>query len=660
MNRDQYIQLCHQLWEHNKAYYVECDPKISDFVYDKLMQELLEFEEVNPRWIERFSPSQRVGESLTDGFKSVKHLSPMLSLPNTYSDEEVQDFFKRVEKNIPNQKVHYSLELKMDGTAISLFYEKGILTRAVTRGNGLMGDDVTQNIRTISALPLKLTTKTPPNLLEVRGEVFLNLKTFQKLNEQRDEDGLPVWANPRNAAAGSLKLLNPHETKKRNLQIVLYAIAQDSSDTVVSQYGSHAYLSTLGLPTLEHTALARNEKEIWSFRDRVFSLRSKLPYEIDGIVIKVDDFDQQQELGATSKIPRWAVAYKFAPEQATTIIRNIVVQVGRTGVLTPVAELDPVRVSGSMISRVTLHNQDEIDRKDIRIYDTVVIEKGGDVIPKVVQVQLKERVGSATPWKMPQNCPSCSTKVIRLEGEVAFRCPNSNCAEKNYRHITFFVSKVAMDIDHMGLKVIEQLMSKKFVTKPSDIYRLDAEKLLELEGFKTKSVEKLLESIECSKELSLARFIMALDIRYVGASTADELAHAIDDISMLFKMKVEDLVLIEGIGEKVAEAIVEFFEDPHHLAEIKALLDLGVFPSKPKILKAHAFYGKTFVLTGSLGEYTRDEAATLIKERGGKVSSSISKKTDFLLIGASPGSKYDKAKKLGVSILKEDEFTQKL
>jgi len=452
MNRDQYIQLCHQLWEHNKAYYVECDPKISDFEYDKLMQELLDCETKNPSWIERFSPTQRVGESLTDGFTSVKHLSPMLSLPNTYSDEEVQDFFKRVKKNLPNQKVKYSLELKMDGTAISLFYEKGILTRAVTRGNGLMGDEVTQNIRTISSLPLKLTTKTPPASLEVRGEVFLNLKTFQKLNEQRDDDGLPVWANPRNAAAGSLKLLNPHETTKRNLQIVLYAIAQDSSNTVISQHDSHAYLSELGLPTLKYTALAKNEKEVWSFRDRVFDLRPKLPYEIDGIVIKVDNFDLQLELGATSKIPRWAVAYKFAPEQATTTIREIVIQVGRTGVLTPVAELDPVRVSGSMISRVTLHNQDEIDRKDIRLHDTIVIEKGGDVIPKVVQVQLKERVECSAPWKMPQNCPSCSAKVIRLEGEVAFRCLNSNCPEKNYRHITFLCSKVAMDIDHMGLK----------------------------------------------------------------------------------------------------------------------------------------------------------------------------------------------------------------
>ncbi|MCH9633700.1 MAG: DNA ligase [Chlamydiae bacterium] len=655
MNRDQYIQLCHELWMHNKAYYVECHPKISDFEYDQLMQELLDCESTHPDWIESFSPSQRVGESLTDGFKSVSHDVPMLSLPNTYSDEEIQSFIKRVEKNAPNQKITYSLELKMDGTAISIVYEKGVLTRAVTRGNGLMGDDVTQNIRTITKLPLKLSSENPPDFLEVRGEVFLALSVFKKLNEQRDEDGLPVWANPRNAAAGSLKLLNPKEAAKRDLQIVLYAISQDSSNKIQSQYESHDYLKELGLPTLKYTAWGENEKDIWSFRDKIFALRSQLPFEIDGVVIKVDSINLQKELGSTAKIPRWAVAYKFAPEQALTQIKDIKVQVGRTGVLTPVAILEPIRVSGSVISRVTLHNQDEIDRKDIRLGDSVIIEKGGDVIPKVVQVDLKNRPKHSVPWKIPAYCPSCETKIIQLDGEVAYRCPNINCGERNYRHITFFVSKVAMDIDHMGIKVIEQLIQKKLVTSPSDIYRLTKEQILELEGFKSKSAEKLLANIEASKQVSLTRFIIALDIRYVGASTADELSN-VEDIFALSKMSSDDLIQMEGIGEKVAQAIVEYFQDAHHMEEIKALLELGVNPKKSSVLKTHHFYGKTFVLTGSLMSYTRDQAQMLIKQRGGKITSSVSKKTDYVLVGESPGSKYDKAKKLGITILNEEEF----
>lgn len=657
MTRDQYIHLCHELWKHNKAYYVECDPKISDFEYDQMLQELLDFEKEHPDWIESFSPSQRVGESLTEGFKTVEHKIPMLSLPNTYSIEELEDFFKRVRKNTFDQKLHYSLELKMDGTAISVLYEKGIFKRAVTRGNGRNGDDVTQNIKTISHLPLKLETINPPDLLEVRGEVFLSLKTFHKLNEQRDEDGLPIWANPRNAAAGSLKLLDPKEASKRGLQIVLYAISQDSSNGVESQYESHAYLKSLGLPTLEHIARAHSEKEVWSFKDKVHALRSKLPYEIDGIVIKVDDLSLQKELGSTAKIPRWAVAYKFAPEQAQTIIQSITIGVGRTGVLTPVAELKPVRLSGSMISRVTLHNQQEVTRKDIRLLDTVIIEKGGDVIPKVVQVVLKERGKDSDPWTMPTHCPSCESLVVQLEGEVAYRCLNRKCPEKNARHLIYFVSKEAMDIDHMGVKVIRQLIDKDFVQTPSDIYRINEEILLQLDGFKSKSVSKLLDSIEKSKAISLSKFIRALDIRYVGATTADELAHAVQNIWELSKMNIEQLMQIEGIGDKVAEAVVEYFQDEHNILEIKSMLESGVSPSKPQVLKSHPFFGKTFVLTGTLNKYSRIDAAALIKERGGKVSSSVSKKTHYLLSGTSPGSKFDKAKKLGVLILEEDEFT---
>lgn len=660
MNRDQYIQLCHELWEHNKRYYLDCSPSISDFEFDSLMQKVIEFEKKHPEYIENFSPTQRVGESLTEGFKTIGHTVPMLSLPNTYSDEEILDFTKRVHKNLGEDKVEYCLELKMDGTAISVTYEKGVFAHAVTRGNGLFGDDVSQNIKTISELPLKLPVENPPDVLEVRGEVFLDLKQFYKLNQQREEDAQPLWANPRNAAAGSLKLLNPKESASRGLKVVFYAMSKGPFYKIHTQYQVHEYLKELGLPTLDEVKLAKQDKDIWSFKERIQQKRESLPYEIDGIVIKVNDLKKQESLGSTVKIPRWATAYKFAPEQGITEIKDIIVNVGRTGAITPVAILEPVKVAGSTISRVTLHNQDEVDRKDIRIGDTVVIEKGGDVIPKVVEVILKKRKPESFPWKTPSKCPSCEENVFRLKGEVAYRCLNKMCPERIYRHLTFFVSKEAMDIDHMGVKVISQLISKKLIRKPSDIYKLKEEHLLTLEGFKAKSVEKLLKSIETSKKRPLAKFIMALDIRYVGSATADDLAFHVKDIWDLSQKNVNDLVAIEGIGEKVACSIYEYFQDPLNLAEIKEMFFLGVDPQKPKLEFDHPFYGKVFVLTGTLTSYSRDEVAQLIKDRGGKVSSSVSKKTSYLLLGDSPGSKYDKAKKLEIPILTESEFISKL
>lgn len=660
MNRTQYIQLCHELWEHNKRYYIECSPSITDYEFDQLLQKVIEFEEKHPEYIENFSPTQRVGESLTDGFQSIKHEIPMLSLPNTYSNEEIADFLKRVEKNLEDENIQYCLELKMDGTAISVTYEKGYFSHAVTRGNGLMGDDVSQNIKTISELPLKLPVENPPDILEVRGEVFLELKRFHNLNKQREEDGLPLWANPRNAAAGSLKLLNPKEAKNRRLKVVFYAMARGPFDQIKTQHEMHHYLKEMGLPTLSEIALSKKEKDIWSFKDRIRDKREKLPFEIDGIVIKVNSLEKQGQMGSTSKIPRWATAYKFAPEQGTTQIRDIIVNVGRTGAITPVALLEPVKVAGSTISRVTLHNQDEVDRKDIRIGDTVIIEKGGDVIPKVVRVLLDKREDHSSPWKTPSECPSCSENVFRLEGEVAYRCLNKACPERIYRHLTFFVSKEAMDMDHMGVKVISQLMEKKYIEKPSDIYRLNEEKLLSLEGFKSKSVQKLLKSIEKSKKIPLSKFIMALDIRYVGATTADDLAFHVKDIWELSTKNVEDLIAIEGIGEKVASSIYEYFQDSFNVSEIKEMLELGLNPQKAITESSHPFYGKVFVLTGTLSVYGREEAARLIKERGGKISSSVSKKTNYLLLGEQPGSKYDKAKKFEVPILTEGEFGAQL
>lgn len=660
MTQNDYIQLCHTLLRHNRAYYVDCNPEISDYEYDQLLNQLLDIEAKHPDWIEDFSPSQRVGEMLTQGFQSVSHSTPMLSLANTYSDDEVLEFIDRVEKNTGQKKLEYCCELKMDGTAISLIYEKGILKRAVTRGDGKKGDEVTHNIKTIRNLPLKLSGKNIPDYLEVRGEVYLSLKTFQNLNEQREENGLPLWANPRNAAAGSLKLLDPKEVSNRGLQIVLYTIAQTTLGAIATQYETHEYLKQLGLPTLDFVSLAKNASDIWQFRDAIHAKRDKLPYEIDGIVIKLNSIAEQKELGHTSKAPRWAVAYKFAPEQATTVLENIQLQVGRTGVITPVGILKPVRLAGSVISRVTLHNEEEIQRKDIRITDQVVIEKGGDVIPKVVSVVLKERLKDSKPWKMIKNCPSCESELQKLEGEVAYRCLNEKCPEKKYRQLCFFVSKEGMDIDHLGVKVLRQLIDQGWVKKRSDLYEIKEEQLLSLEGFKDKSAQKLIKSIEKSKDVTLAKFILALDIRYVGKTTAEELSECISHITDLYELSAEKLEEIEGIGSKVAQSIAHFFSKKENQDEIEKLLQLGINPSKPQVLSGHSFLGKTFVLTGSLDSFSREQAAHLIKERGGKVSSSVGKKTDFVLVGDAPGSKYEKALKLGIKILNEQDFSSQL
>lgn len=655
MNKQKYKDLCDEIWRHNKLYYVDSSPQISDYEFDQLLEELIQFEKGHPDLIQSFSPTQRVGESITEGFKSIPHDIPMLSLSNTYSEDEIKDFIKRVEKNIA-QNFELCTELKMDGTAISVIYKNGIFEKAITRGNGKVGDDVSNNIKTIEKLPLKLNTTSPPEVLEVRGEVFLNLKKFKEINDERDENGEAIFANPRNAASGTLKLLNPKTVASRGLNVVFYALAQDSSNSIKTQFEIYDYLKSLGLPVLTHYKKCLNFDEIWDFKKQIESERFKMPFEIDGIVIKVNNFNQQKELGNTYKSPRFAVAYKFAPEQGTSQVLDIIIQIGRTGVLTPVAIIKPVRVAGSTISRVTLHNQDEIMRKDIRIFDTVIVEKGGDVIPKIVKVDLSKRVNSSQIFVMPENCPSCNSIVVKLENEVAYRCLNENCSDKCYRHLTFFVSKEAMDIDHLGVKVMQQLIEKGLVKTPVDIYKLNKENLKVLEGFKDKSIENLLKSIEVSKNVTLARFIMALDIRYVGISTAEELSRLSHDILHLSQMNIEKLSNIEGVGEKVAISIFEYFQEPKHLALIEQLLKHGVSPEKSKIIEEHDFMGKTFVITGTLDQFPREKASALIKERGGKISNSVSKKTDYLLLGSAPGSKYEKALKLKISILYEVDF----
>lgn len=659
----EYLDLIEEMIEHDKRYYDQAKPLISDYEYDRKMRQLVDFEKEHPSSIHPNSPAQRVAESPTEGFVQRHHLVPMYSLANTYSGEEVADFLKRVHKLLEKKTVSFCCELKMDGTAISLLYKKGKLVHATTRGNGKQGDDVTANIKTIKSVPLQLSGSDLPDEMEVRGEVYLSLAAFRSLNQAREEEGLEPFANPRNAAAGSLKLLDPKEVAKRKLHLVAYGIAEGQSP-VATQHEVHAYLRKAGLPTAEqkHIHVVDNLDSIMKFAEKIQKERDDLPFEIDGMVIKVDELKLWDLLGHTGKTPRFAVAYKFAPEQAHTKINEIAVQVGRSGVLTPVAELEPVFLAGSTISRATLHNQEEVARKDIRVGDYVVIEKGGDVIPKVVSVDLKRRPHHSKPWHMPKKCPICDTHTIHQEGEVAVRCPNPRCAGQRVRRIIYFASKHAMDIEHMGEKVVEQLVEKGLISRISDIYLLNEEKLAKLDGFKEKSIRNLLDSIDASRKCPLSRFLMGLGIKYVGTETAELLAEHAKSLDHLMDMTPEELVQIEGIGDKTAVAIAEHFQEKENRQEIKLLLAHGVKPQKQaaKKIEGHHFSGKTFVLTGSLTHFSRDEATSLIKERGGKVSGSVSKNTDYVVVGEEPGSKYEKAKELGVPILSEKEFLKKL
>ncbi len=666
VTKQEYHALMAEVLKHDIHYYMQAQPVISDYEYDHLVKKLEEIEKQYPEWASRSSPTQRVGGFVSKGFKQMQHRIPMLSLANTYSREELEDFVKRVQKLLGRSHDSFCAELKMDGVAISACYENGVFSHALTRGDGRKGDDITENMKTIRAVPMELKKSAHiPEFLEVRGEVFMPHAVFELLNQEKKESGEELYANPRNAAAGSLKLLNSKEVAKRHLSAVFYAFADEIHAPVTTQYQCHEYLQKIGLPVFDESFRkhCKNVDEILKFADQVEEKRHHLPFDIDGIVIKVDELKLHDQLGVTGKSPRWAVAYKFAPEQALTRILGITVQVGRTGVLTPVAELEPVFVAGSTIARATLHNQEEVERKDFRVGDWVVIEKGGDVIPKVVKVDLNRRPSHTHPWKMPKTCPSCGSPVQHTPEEVAVRCPRTyDCPEQQMRRIMYFASKDAMDIEHLGEKVVEQLFLKKLIRTFSDIYALTPVDLAKLEGFKEKSIQNLLQSIDQSRAISLSRFILALGIKYVGEGTAELLAEHAGSIEKLSLMSLEQLQEIPGVGSKIAHSVIEYFKQPDHLLEINKLLMMGVQPKAIKVQRRtdHLFSGKTFVLTGALQKYTRDEAGALIKERGGKVTGSVSAKTDYLLVGEEPGSKLDKAKDLKITILTEEEFGKKL
>ncbi len=663
--RREYLQLVDEIRHHDHLYYVECKPTISDREYDRLLKHLQELEEKHPDWITPNSPTQRVSEAPHAGFKQGAHKVPMLSIDNTYSRDEMESFIERVHKLAEKRHVDFYAELKMDGTAVSVRYEKGQLVRALTRGDGRKGDDITANIKTIMSVPLQIEGKKVPEIIELRGEVYMPHRAFEELNQEKQLAGEELWANPRNAAAGSLKLLDPKEVAKRKLAAVFYGIAEESSGTITTQEHCHEWIEEHGFPGFakRHRLLCHDSDAIMAFADKIEKERPKLFFDIDGIVVKVNEFRLQDLLGARGRSPRWVIAYKFAAEQAITRILDITVQVGRTGVLTPVAELEPVLLAGSTIARATLHNQEEVQRKDIRIGDYVVIEKGGDVIPKVVEVDKKRRTSHCHVWKMPSHCPSCGAKVVCSEEEVAIRCPNGwKCPEQKIRRLIFFASKDAMDIEHLGEKNVEQLVEKGLVDTYADFYKLTKHDLAKLEGFKEKSIHNLLTSIERSLKVPLSRLILALGIKHVGEGTAELLAERGGDLETLSTLSIEELKNIEGVGDIVAKAVVEFFHDPLAKKAIHDLLKVGVEPEvrRRKVLHNHAFNNKTFVLTGTLAKYSRDEASELIKERGGKVSGSVSAKTDYVLAGEDPGSKLDKAKVLKVAILSEDRFEKLL
>jgi len=641
---------------HNYRYYVLNQPVISDYEYDILLKELIDLEKKYPELVTPSSPTQKVGGKPVEGFLPVEHSPPMLSLDNTYSEEEIISFHNRVKKAL-REESSYTLELKIDGVAVSLVYSDFILAKASTRGDGRIGDEITQNIKTIRSVPLRLITDDRRlKNLEVRGEVFMPKEAFVELNKEREKNGLPLFANPRNASAGSLKLLDPKEVAKRNLDILIHTVPQ-SIEGIDSHFSMLKILNKAGLKISSHTKYCKTIEDVLKYRLEWENKRKNLPYEVDGIVIKVDKFSHQRELGSTDKSPRWAIAYKYPAEQATTRVVDIVPQVGRTGIITPVAVLEPIFLSGSTISRATLHNADEIARKDIRIGDNVFIEKGGEVIPEVIKSIPEARTGKEKVFEMPERCPSCGSKIVRYEGEVAYRCINAGCPSQVKGRIIHFAARNAMDIEGFGEKLVNILVDKELVKNYADIYFLKKEDLLSLERMAEKSVNNLLNAIEESRCRSFDRVLFALGIREIGSHTAKLLASHFQTMKKLQNAKYEELLQISEIGPAAAESIIKFFSDHENRMIIKRLKEAGVNMGKEEKKETpKALLGKIYVLTGTLSRHTRDEVTKLIEDLGGRVSSSVSSNTDFVVVGESPGSKYEKAKELGVKTISEEEL----
>ena len=648
--------------QHDYNYYVLNEPTISDREYDLLMQELIELENKYPMLITPDSPTQRVGGEPTKEFPVVMHEVPMLSLSNTYSIDELKDFHRRVQEGLPpGEKIEYVTELKIDGVAISLHYRNGLFVQGVTRGDGFRGDDITNNLKTIRSLPLRLNFRDLKRYefenIEVRGEIYMNRNDFEELNRERAKLGEKIFANPRNATAGTLKLQDPKQVAERPLNLFCYYLRSQTKE-LETQYENLKILKSLGFKVNPYHQLCYSIDEVIDFCKEWEEKRESLPYDIDGVVIKVNSLRQQEILGAVAKNPRWATAFKFEAKKAKTKLKSITLQVGRLGTITPVAELEPVFLAGTTVSRATLHNFEEIQRKDIRVGDTVLIEKGGDIIPKVVKVVLDERPAKSEPFEIPENCPVCGTKLVNPPGEVAYYCPNYNCPEQVKQRLIHFASRGAMDIEGLGEAVVEKLVDLGYLYTPVDIFKLKEirDKLIEIEGFGEKSVDNLLKAIEESKKQPFERVLFALGIRHVGASVAKDLVEHFHSIDNLMKTTKEELQQVQEIGETISQSIIDYFSNKENLKIINDLRELGLNFKVKKQLKSEKLKGKTFVITGTLSSMTRNEAKELIEKHGGKTTESVSSKTSYVIVGENPGSKLEKAKNLKIPILTEDEF----
>lgn len=648
-------ELRNLLHRANRAYYDEAQPFISDREFDEALSELNELEQkfdlATPD-----SPTRRVGEEPTSQFPNVEHPVPMLSLDNTYNADELRDFDRRIKDLLGNQNFNYSVEQKFDGASIRLRYEKKKLALAATRGNGTTGDDITQNVKTIRDIPLSLNWETP-DIVEVRGEAYMEKEAFARLNEYRIEQDLQPFANPRNSTAGTLKMQDPREVARRPIKLFAFDLLFDSSDETRTQAKKMELLHSFGFQTSPYFEVCETIDAVLEIIDQWDNIRHELPYETDGVVVKVNEEKFHEELGSTSKSPRWAIAYKFEAEQASTIIQSITLQVGRLGTITPVAELQPVQLAGTTVKRATLHNEDEIHRKDIRPGDTVVIEKAGEIIPQVLSVVNPGRENRAEPFSMPDSCPACDEKLVKFEGEVAWRCVNPKCPPQVRERIKHFASRDAMDIEGLGEAVVDQLVDAGLISTYADLYSLKKEDLLPLERMAEKSAQNLIDAIAASKDQSMDRVVFALGIRFVGKTVARDLASHFLSMEAIKKATEEEMVGIDSIGPRIAESVFSFFQNEENLNLIETLRKAGLpFEMETPESLSNLLEGKKVVLTGSLPSLSRKEATELIEKHGGSVTSSVSKNTDLVLAGDSAGSKLEKAKKLEIKVIDEDTF----
>ncbi len=654
-------KLKQEIERHNYLYYVLDRPEVSDAEFDDLFNQLLQLEKEHPELKTPDSPTQRVGAPPLDKFESVKRELPMLSLNKVTSSEEFDDFIRRLNDILAGEggKIDYAADLKFDGLAVELVYRNGLLELGLTRGDGVTGENVTENIKTIKSIPLKLPIADPPELIEVRGEVIILKSHFEKLNRKQLESGEKAFANPRNAAAGSLRQLDSSITASRPLYFFAYAVGRARGINLRSQSETCKYFAKLGFRISAQNKLLKSPDEVKQYFEDIAAIRNDLDFDIDGIVIKVNDFHQQEILGNIARSPRWAVAWKFPPQQVTTVVEDIQVQVGRTGILTPVAHLKPALVGGVTVARATLHNEDELNAKDIRIGDTVLIQRAGDVIPEVVMVIESKRTGKERKFDMPKRCPACSSKTVRIEGEAANRCVNPSCPAQLVEHITHFASKGGMDIEGLGGKTVQLLAENKFIDDIADLYDIPKhkEQILKLERTGEKWFDNLVTALENSKHRPLENIIYALGIRNIGDHLASVIARQFGSIDNLMRQTREQLVEINEIGPIVADSIVTYFDDPRNVTVLNKLKDAGVvFPEEENISVENKLTGKTFVLTGTLSKFSRNEAKKRIEESGGRVTSSVSKKTNYVVVGENPGGKHDKALQLGVTVLDEDAF----